>query len=633
MRKATIVILFLLLALAACSTSTEEPVEVIPEPTETPVIVPSPTPTERPPVVKTVCTTSLPTRFQPSDSLFPYSNTASESISRIVSLLYGYPHPPAFLPDQDTLTPSQSALRVILEKVPNQTDGDLRLEPVPVRRGQTLVDENGQLVIATEGVRVRPSGCRESDCVITWDGIAPLEMDQMVVDFALRGGLTWSDGTPLTAADSVFAYRLNAAPNAPGYGWAEEHTQGYSALDDRTLTWVGYPGFASADLARFFWVPLPAHQFSPDAGFEEVAGAELWTDAPPSFGQFMLAEWHAEEILLVRNPHHDGVLPGFADVDQVRLRLIDEGAQAGWEALQGGTCDVLDASFNWLGEPALLEEIKAAGDYEVRKHPGESWTQLVFGIQPAEYDALNNPIFAARPNFFGDVRTRQGIAACLDRQAMQDLLVEGMVAPWPSFLPNESSRLDPGMGIEQNPERGMSLLEEAGWLDHDGDPATPRLSQGVESVFNETRLSLDLLVGPSAFHQDLAVMIQESLGSCGIGVDVQTMSNAELYAPGPDGPLFGRNFDLALIAWQPLPVPDCGLYVDWVIPASGNDWIGTNIAGLSDVGYDRACAAAGLATPNEYGALLAQAEAAFVEQLPAVPLFAPPRIEVVGGSW
>lgn len=613
MKKAFIGILFLLLALSACSRPADEPVNEVPEPTETPTIIPTPTPTDRPPVVLTICTTSsLP------ESLFPFDGVTSEAKSRILSYLF----PPAFTPDQESLSP------LIVDKVPNQNDGNLRLEAVAIRRGQSIVDVTGELVIAIEGVQVRPSGCREGACAITWDGISPLEMDQMVIDFKLRDELTWSDGRPVTAGDSVFSFRLASAPNAPGYGWAEERTQGYSALDERTLTWVGYPGFTSADLARFFWVPLPAHEFAPDAGFDQVAGAELWAASPPSYGLFDLTARDADEIHLVRNPYHPSGLPGFPEVDQVVLRMVDGSAEDGWAALQAGTCDVLDASFRLVGEPGLLTEINSAENYQVQVKPGRSWTQLVFGIQPAEYDALANPLFAARPDYFGDVRTRQGIAACLDRQAMEDLFVQGWGLPWPSFLPPEYSQLDLGMGVSYNPERGKALLEEAGWQDHDGDPSTPRIAQGVASVFNGTPLSLDLLVGTSAFHQDLVVIIQESLESCGLGINVQTLPHPDLYAPGPEGPLFGRQFDLALIAWQPLPGPDCGLYVDWVIPASANGWIGTNIAGFSDAGYDQVCSGAGLAMPTEYESKLAKAEAAFVELLPAVPLFAPPRVEV-----
>jgi hypothetical protein len=50
---------------------------------------------------------------------------------------------------------------LVLEKTPSQSDGDLRLDPVPIRRGQTVVDARGELVTATEGVWVRPSGCRD----------------------------------------------------------------------------------------------------------------------------------------------------------------------------------------------------------------------------------------------------------------------------------------------------------------------------------------------------------------------------------------------------------------------------------------------------------------------------------------
>jgi peptide/nickel transport system substrate-binding protein len=614
MKKVAPVIMLLLFVLAACSAPVEDPGLETPAATETPVILPTPTPTEEPPVVLTVCTTSIP------ETLFPYGGETTASKVRILSLLY----PPAFTTDQDSLQP------LILEKVPSQNDGDLRLEPVVIRRGQTVADVRGKLVTATEGVQVRPSGCREMGCAITWDGVTPLEMDQMVIDFRLREGLAWSDGTPVTAGDSVLSFRLASAQDSPNYGWAEEHTQGYSAFDDRTLAWVGYPGFASADMERFFWVPLPAHAFDTGADFAQVAGAEMWRSVPISYGSFVLGEWGAEEIRLVRNPHD---VTGYPDADQVVLRMVEGGAQGGWGEVQAGTCDVLDESFRMVGQPDLLAEIDAAENIELRVKPGDSWTQLVFGVQPAEYDALTNPLFATRLDYFDDMRTRQGIAACLDRPAMQALLLQGWGAAWPSFLPPEASLLDAAEGIAYDPEKGAALLEAVGWQDHDGDPTTARIAQGVATVFDGRPFSIELLVGPSAFHQDLAGIIQESLARCGLGVDVQTLSLADLYAPGPEGPLFGRNFDLALIAWAPMPSPDCGLYASWEIPVSGNGWIGTNIAGFSDAEYDQACTAAALALPDEYGALLARAEAAFVELLPAVPLFAPPSVEVRGDSW
>ena len=591
MNKALAISLLLMILISACSTpAVELPVETsIPTGMPAPTVMPSPTATDLPPMVLTVCTTSLP------ETAFPYAGTASAAKSRLVDWLF----PRAYA-----------------------GEGVPRLEPVLIRRGQTVVDGRGELVTAIEGAWVRPSGCRSAECAITWNGLEPLEMDQMVIDFTLQDGLTWTDGTPVTAADSVFSYRLASAPDSPAYGWAEAHTQGYTALDERTVSWIGFPGFASPEISRFFWVPLPAQTFDPAAGFETIAADGLWTTGLLSYGPFSVAEWGGPVLRLARNPAYPNLEDAFPGVDQVILRSLEGGAAAGWDALQNGACDVLDASFRLEGEADLLAAIEADGGYEVRAEVGKSWTQLVFGIRPAEFDALENPIFAQRVDYFADARTRRGIALCLDRET----LLAPYGVPWPSFLVPGESQL--GEGIAYDPAEGMALLEAVGWRDHDGDPATPRLAQDVLTAFNGVPLALTLLAGPSQFHQDLAAGIRESLTACGVGLDVQTLSTAELYAPGPEGPLFGRAFDLALIAWQPLPGPDCGLYTSWAVPTAGNGWIGTNIAGLTEPVYDAACTAAALALPGEADALLAEAEAAFIEALPSVPLTAPPVIEV-----
>ena len=609
MKKAAVMILLMALLLSACSTPVDAPPVETVEPTEiaNPTSIPSPTPMEIPPVVLTVCTANLP------DSLFPYAGVNTAAKTRALDLLY----PPGLTDDEGTLK------SLTLANVPAQSDGDIRLEPVSVRRGQTVVDARGELVTAAEGVWLRPSGCRAADCAVTWNGLDLLEMDQMVIVFQLRDDLTWSDGTPVSAADSVFSYQLANDSASPAYGWAEAHTQDYSTVDEGTVRWRGYPGFGSSDLARFFWLPLPAHVFDSGADFETIAADLSWTSAPQTYGPFAVDAWTADGLRLVRVPAHplaDQILPG---IDQVVLRAVEGGAAAAWDALQAGTCDVLDASLRLADEPELLAAIEAQDGFELRVRGGDSWAQLVFGMRPAEYDAMSNPIFAARPDYFADPRTRQGIAHCLDRDALRDVTRSH---PWTSFLPPEKSQLTETSAYD--PQAGIDLLAVVGWRDHDGDPSTPRVAQDVLTVFNGIPLSLALLVGPSPFHQDLAAVIAESLTACGVGIEVRTLPPTELYAPGPEGPLFGRQFDLALIAWQPLPGPDCSLYTSWTVPAAGNEWIGTNIAGFSDPAYDAACAAAALALPEEADALLAAAEAAFMELLPAVPLVAPPVVEI-----
>ena len=584
MKKAFILTVALTLILTACkpqAVETPQPETVDPAPPVEPSAAPEPTPTETPPVTLTVCTASLP------ETIFPLTGPLTTARERLNALLYP----------------------------PDYTLGNVWLEPVAIQRGQMLVDARGELVMAAEGVNVRPSGCRESGCTITWNGLDPLEMDRMVVDFSLRAGLTWSDGAPLSPADAVFSYTLASDPSSPVYGWAEARTESFSDRDALNLSWRGLPGFTSAKPERFFWTPLPSHRFDPDPDFSTVAAETS------SYGPFALAERGEHELLLTRNPGYPAPAETLPGVDHVVLRALEGGAAAAWEALQVGTCDALDSSFNLVEAPEVLAAIQSEPGYEVRVETEGSPTQLVFGIRPAEYDTINNPVFAERKDFFADSRTRLALTQCID--------IEALAAQTGSAPAVQA-------GLTYDPAAGATLLETVGWVDHDGDPLTPRVSQNVPGVFNFTPLTLTLLVGPSPFHQDLAAGIAEMLGSCGVGLQVHTLNLPELYAPGPEGPLFGRAFDLTLLAWQRPPGGDCALYTSWAIPNTTNGWIGTNIAGFSDAEYDTLCSAAMLATPEEVDANQESVQAAFAELLPAVMLVAPVRVEVweiEAGSW
>ncbi|NLN70474.1 MAG: hypothetical protein GX142_06805 [Chloroflexi bacterium] len=599
MKRALMLAVLLTLVLTACSEATVNPTPetvdpaTIPDPTATP----APTPTDKTPVILTICTASLP------ETTFPYSGPATAAKRRLTDLLF----PPALNEIDGELIP------LLLERIPSQDNGDLRLEAVSIRRGQMVIDTQGQLVMAGEGVRLWPSGCREEACVITWNGLDPLEMDQMVVDYTLRDGLTWSDGTPVTPADAVFSYHLASDPSGTAFGWAETYTQTFSAWDAHTLTWRGYPGFASEHIEQFFWAPLPAHRFAENAEGAAIAADPLWRADMPGYGPFALAEWGVEELRLTRNPHTPATEAAFPGVDQVILRRVEGGAGAAWDALQARTCDVLDASFNLAERPDLLDAIRNSDSYELWIEPDSTSTQLVFGIRPAEYDALANPVFAQRKDFFADPRTRQALAQCIDTAALAE-----QTGTQPAIL----------AGLSYDPVAGVALLEQTGWHDHDGDPSTPRQAQDALGVFNLTPLTLTLLAGPTPFHQDLAAGIAALLTACGVGVTVETLPIEELYAPGPEGPLFGRGFDLALIAWQPSPAPGCALYTSPVVPHAANSWIGTNIAGFSDPDYDAACITALLAPPAEAAARQAAADDAYLEHLPALPLVQPVQVEV-----
>ena len=82
---------------------------------------------------------------------------------------------------------------VILERVPSIATGDALLEEAPVQVGDLVVDADNNLSFLATGLRIRPAGCRSDDCAITYDGVSPLAMDQLIVNFSMLEDLVWSD--------------------------------------------------------------------------------------------------------------------------------------------------------------------------------------------------------------------------------------------------------------------------------------------------------------------------------------------------------------------------------------------------------------------------------------------------------
>ncbi len=608
MKRGLLVFLVVFLLLAACTATETPPVltpteTMLPE-TATPSAVPTASPTSRPPVQLTICTTALP------ESLFPYAGPDPVVKQNVLAMIQ----------DDALVFQEGESFSGILEKPPALQDGDMLLEPVVVQPGQTVVDARGELVVLKPGVNVRPAGCRGGDCVISWDGVSTLEMDRMVINFQIKPSVTWSDGTALTGQDSVFAYTLASAPQAPGLKWAESRTYSYVAPETHRVVWTGLPGFTTADLELFFWKPLPSFLFDAGTPWEQLIESDALVHAPLGYGPFFVRDWELDKLTLVLNPHYYRLSEGLPFFDEVILRTAPDAAAA-WEMLQQGDCDLLDQSFGFENNPDLLSTIQSADGFDMLVQYGPVWEQLVLGIQPASYDEYYNPVYGDRPDIFGDLQVRQALAQCLDRAALVEAVFAGAGQVWQSFLSPEKTMLTDAQSLVYDPEQAAAILDLAGWKDHDLNPETPRQAWDVDNVPVGTLLTVDLYLRQTDFHAQMAEVIQKSLGQCGIGVNLVEMPAADLFAPGPDGPLFGRQFDLALLSWASLPGLDCGYYQSWQMPADGNNWIGTNLAGLQEPDYDQTCAEAGLALQDEAPGLIAAAEEAYLMNLPAIPLY------------
>ena len=294
----TLVILTSLIINACQPSSTENVSTLPPGPTPTFTPLPTPTPDSR---SLTICLGDEPT------SLYIYGSLNSAARS-VLSAIYDGP--------MDLVDYEYSP--VILEKIPDLEDGDAQVNPVIVSEGDLVVDATGDVVTLEAGVRVRPSDCRDDNCAITYDGSSEIELDQMVVTFTMLEDLTWSDGEPLTADDSVYSFDLAADDDTPSNKFIIERTETYEAADEITTQWWGLPGFIDVDYFANFWMPLPEHAwnaFSP----ADLLQVDVSTRAPLGWGAYILESWKpGESIHLIKNLNYfrsDSGLPKFDELN------------------------------------------------------------------------------------------------------------------------------------------------------------------------------------------------------------------------------------------------------------------------------------------------------------------------------
>jgi peptide/nickel transport system substrate-binding protein len=156
---------------------------------------------------------------------------------------------------------------------------------------------------------------------------------------------------------------------------------------------------------------------------------------------------------------------------------------------------------------------------------------------------------------------------------------------------------------------------------------TPRIAQGVSGVPDGTLFEVEYLVSDDAQSGSDALAIQKMLAGCGISLKVTNQSPQEYLRPGPEGPVFGRSFDLAQFAWAGAIEPPCYLYLSSEIPGPylefDKGWGGVNASGFSNPEFDLACENAlfSLADSAQHLPEHFQAQDIFSEELPALPLY------------
>lgn len=456
----------------------------------------------------------------------------------------------------------------VLERIPSLENGDAQIKPADV-----YLDSAGNITSTVTSV-------------IT-------QVNQIEITYHWNPKLSWSDGTPLTAADSVFAYEL-AKASAPG----EEarlllsQTARYEQIDTHTTRATLKPGLIGPDYFLSYWTPLPRHvlQGTDPAEIHQSRFAQQ----PLGYGPYMLEEAQAGELHLARNPHYYGEQPPIPYVNVTFLRDLDTAITR----LEQDAIDIVAAD---RVQSSNFASIQAnANELQLSYQPNPIWEHIDFNL---DTEVLQN------------INVRRAIALGTNRKAMVKVLYDDHIPVLESWiLPEQSlaAPLDQLSRYPYDPEQARKLLDQAGYTDSDGD--------NIRSS-NSLSLTLNLITSEGPVRQIVADMFAKDMQAIGIKIEVITLSSTEMFAL--EGPLFTRGFDMALYAWIAGPNPG-GLQL-WGctgVPSEKNDWRGENFVGWCFRDADRAIRAASTTLDlEERKAQYLLHQKLWTQEVPVLPLF------------
>ena len=547
-----------------------------------------------------ICTTQEPV------SLHPYASTLPVETA-VLHALY----------ENNFTTLSYNIQAQGVTAVPSLANDDANLRPVQVQAGDLIVDADGNVTSLAPGMTVVNNASEE----IIFEG-TPLLMNQLVVDFTMLAR-TWSDGQPVTADDSVYSFQLESDPDTPTSKFLTARTVNYEATGELTTRWTSLPGFHDPDYALRFWRPLPSHLWQAYTAVDLLTATNS-SRKPVGDGPFMLVDWTAgESIRLEPNPYYYRINDGLPYLDSVTFRFVADDDKL-IAALLTDECDLtLPQELNLSHIPLLLA---AETNGLIRPYfaPGTVYEHIDFGVN--SWDRYGDG--ALRPDWFQDARVRQAMTLCTDREGMMEAVLYGRSQLMHSIVP-ETHPLYPDDLVQwpYDVAAANSLLDAVGYIDLNGDGI--RQDPKTEQSFRVT-----IGAGDNEVQQQITQYFIENMRSCGIVVESYYLPAKDWYADGPDGPLFGRQFDLGEFAWISGRRPACSAYTSWEITGPTHEinratkqpytgWNGTNATGWWNPDYDDACRRATRSLPGQpdYARQHQAAQRILAQERPSIPLF------------
>ena len=371
--------------------------------------------------------------------------------------------------------------------------------------------------------------------------------DGTVYTFYLRDGLTWSDGSPVTAGDFEYAWKRAASDETGAdYGYLFTDTFAYDgdeidvkAVDDTTLVaTLAAPCAYFLDLAAFpAFYPVP--QEAVEAADPDGTNPGAWASEAGFItnGAYTIDDWtHEESMVLKKNPN-------WYDADKVEIEEIDMMLSADdtaiFAAYNSGDLDFADTV-----PTNEISSVKDSADFHVIDNLGTYY--VAFNV--------NSDLFEGK-TVEEAANMRKAFAILIDRDYIIENVGQTEQKCATSFIPAGMADGNGGVFKANTEEYTYPVEDQEGYfyedLQEDAADEARALLESAGYEFTEdgvlsdaTPLSVVYLTNEGTAHVAIAEAMQQDLAELGIDMDIETREWNVFLDERKQG-----NFDFAREGW------------------------------------------------------------------------------------
>ena len=319
----------------------------------------------------------------------------------------------------------------------------------------------------------------DGDFLATDEGIASMSVDEeaKVVTIKIREGVKWSDGEPLKIEDLMLPYEIIGHPDYTGVRYdadfknivgAEEYNagtadtiSGITKVDETTMTIaLKEVSPAIASIGAGIWGYAEPSHIIKDIPVAELVEHDAVRLNPVTLGPFKINKIvPGESVEYVKNEHY---WKGEPKLDGVVVKVVPSSSAA--VALQNGEYDMA------VGFGATqYDQIENLENIEILAREELAYTYLGFKLGKMDTEAGQ---VVMDPNAkMADKNLRKAMGYALNIEEVSDVYYYGLRSRANSFIPPVFASFHNAdlPGYTYDPEKAMELLDEAGYVDKDGD--------------------------------------------------------------------------------------------------------------------------------------------------------------------